>query len=163
MAWAYQREESEVGFAPLPVGDYRVRIAKAEMAVSKNGNNMISLQFDVSGKKQKLFHHIVELPDRMEITNRNLTQLFDSFAGIPEGSFAVESWVGQTGAAHVKHEEWNGETQAKIAWFIPAAKQTGLPAWQEPEGSTGAPQPAPTVDANGFMDIPAGTEELPFE
>lgn len=164
MAWAYQREESEVGFAPIPVGDYRVRIAKAEMTVSSNGNNMISLQLDVSGTRKKLFDNIVELKDRMEITNRNLTQFFDSFKGIPEGSFAVESWVGQAGAVHVKHEEWRGETQARVAWYIPSAKQDELPPWQEPEGSSGAPQPAPKTDADGFMNILEGLgEELPFD
>ena len=39
MSWNYQRDES-TGFKPIPVGDYRIRIAKAEKAVSKTGKDM---------------------------------------------------------------------------------------------------------------------------
>ena len=76
MAWSYKREERS-GFTPIAEGDYRIRIRSADKAVSKSGRDMLALQFDVSGSNQILYHYIVFLDDRPEITNRMLTQFFD--------------------------------------------------------------------------------------
>lgn len=162
MAWDYKRDESS-SFAPIPVGDYRIRIESAEKTQSKTGKDMLSFKFAVSGDKRKLFHNIVFLPDRPEITNRNLTQFFDAFPGIADGNFNTQSWVGQVGACHVKHEEYNGDMQAKIQYFIKADKQSTLPAWVEPENGSNAMMGAPAASGQGFVNVPAGIdEEVPF-
>ena len=83
MAWEYKREESQ--FAVLPEGRYRIRIKSADKVVAKTGRDMLSFCFEVSGKSNLLFHNIVFLEDRPDITNRSLTQFFDSFKDIPEG------------------------------------------------------------------------------
>lgn len=155
MAWDYQRDESN-GFEPIPEGKYRIRIKEAEKAVSKSGNDMLVLKFEVSGHKGLIFHYIVFMQDRPEITNRNLTKFFDSFAGIPEGDFDTSHWIGKVGAAEIKHEEYNGNVNAKINYFISYDKQDTLPNWQEPDGTT--------TDADGFMNIPDGisNDEPPF-
>jgi hypothetical protein len=158
MSWNYQRDES-TGFKPIPVGDYRIRIKKAEKTVSKtSGNEMLSLEFEVSGQKSKIFHNIVFLPDRPEITNRNLTQFFDSFKDIPEGDFNTANWVGKIGACHVKHEEYNGNMNAKVQYFIGKDKQGILPAWVEPENGSqtvmGAGAPNVNVPANVDEEVP---------
>lgn len=128
--WNYQRDES-TGFKPIPEGDHRIRIKSAEKTTSKSsGAPMLKLEFEVSGYNSKLFHNIVFLADRPEITNRNLTQFFDSFKDIPEGEFELAKWAGKVGACKVKHEEYNGNTQAKVAWFINKDKQANLPAWK---------------------------------
>ena len=156
--WSYQRDESS-GFKPIPEGDYRIRIQSAEKVVSKTGKDMLSMSFEVSGQNSKLFHNIVFLPDRPEITNRNLTQFFDSFKDIPEGDFNTANWVGKVGACRVKHEEYNGNTNAKVAWFIHKDKQSGLPAWKEPENGSDTVMGAgaPDVNVPGNVD-----EEVPF-
>lgn len=136
MAWEFKREESE--FKVLPEGNYRIRIKAADKAVSKNGNDMLTLQFEVSGNNTILYHYIVFMNDRPEITNRMLTQFFDSFKDIPEGDFNMSNWIGKVGACKVKHEEYNGNTNAKIHYFIKADKQNDLPAWQEPSNSSPA-------------------------
>lgn len=123
MNWQYKREE---GFSAIPEGTYRVIIEKADMAESKRGNDMIVLQLAVSGQPLSLWYYIVFLDDRPEITNRNLTQVFDSF-GIEEGNFSVSSWVGKAGACTVKHDE---EGRAKVGYFIKKSKQDTLPPWQ---------------------------------
>ena len=152
--WSYKRDESGNSFAPIPGGDYRIRIASAEKATATTGKQMLTLKFDVSGKNSKLFHNIVFLPDRPEITNRNLTQFFDSFADIPEGEFELAKWVGKVGACHIKHEEYNGKTQARVNYFIAKDKQANLPAWQEPSNGAQAP-----LDAN----VPASIDDVvPF-
>ena len=163
--WDYQRTESEKNYGPIPVGDYRVRIAKAEMAVSSTGNDMISMQFDVSGTNKKLFHNLVNSKKNPKWTNEKLTEFYDSFAEIPEGSSDLSSWIGKVGAVHVKHEEWNGEMRARIAWFIEVKRQGELPAWVEPDNATsGNGAAAPAVDSSGFMQIPdSAAEKLPFD
>lgn len=155
MAWEYKREESSNFDTRIPEGKHRIRIKSAEKAVSKTGNNMLTLQFEVSGYNGLIYHHIVFLADRPEITNRMLTQFFDSFKGIPEGQFDVSKWIGQVGAAQVKHEEYNGNTNAKIHYFIAKDKQAELPAWREPDGTE--------VDENGFMSVPEGAnKDMPW-
>lgn len=138
MAWQYSREEQQ--FPQIPVGDYRIRIKSADKAVSKNGNDMLALQFEVSGSHQILYHYIVFLDDRPEITNRMLTQFFDSFAGIEEGNFDMTTWLGKVGACKVKHDD---DGRARISYFIKADKQDALPPWTE-NGKV--------VNADGFMD-----------
>lgn len=130
--WNFQREEQQ--FELLPEGRYRVRVLDAEKAVSKNGNDMLVLKFEVSGTQKHLWHYIVFMPDRPEITNRNLTQFFDSFKDIPEGEFNIQNWKGKVGAVQIKHDEYNGEKRERIAYFIRADKQADLPPWVEPNG-----------------------------
>jgi hypothetical protein len=152
--WNYQRNESKA-FKPIPEGEHRIRIASAERATASTGKQMLTLKFDVSGEKGKLFHNIVFLPDRPEITNKNLTQFFDSFADIPEGEFELAKWVGKVGACMVKHEEYNGNTQARVHYFIRKSEQANLPAWVEPDNG-GDPSAPITAPAGGIDD------EIPF-
>lgn len=145
MAWDFKREERK--FEAIPEGRYRIRIKSAEKAMSKNGNDMLVLQFDVSGYNSTLYHYIVFMNDRPEITNRMLTQFFDSFKDIPEGDFDTSHWIGKVGACQIKHEEYNGNEQAKIHYFISADKQDDIAPWKEPEkskGGVGAPDDSPS-------------------
>lgn len=151
--WNYKRDDSR-SFKPISEGEHRIRIASAERATASTGKQMLTLKFDVSGEKGKLFHNIVFLPDRPEITNRNLTQFFDSFADIPEGEFELAKWIGKVGACVVKHEEWNGDKKARVHYFISKSEQANLPAWVEPDGDANAPITAP---AAGGID-----DEIPF-
>ena len=152
MAWDFKREENK--FKPLAEGVYRVRIKSADKAISKSGNDMLTLQFEVSGSRAILYHYIVFMNDKPEITNRMLTQFFDSFKDIEEGDFNMQNWIGKVGAVKVKHEEYNGNMNAKISYFIHKDKQAGLPAWIEPE--TGI-----KTDEHGFVDT-KGMEGCPF-
>ena len=160
MSWNYQREES-TGFKPIPEGNHRIRIASAEKAQSKTGKDMLRLKFDVSGHSGYLFHNIVFLPDRPEITNGNLTRFFDSFKDIGDGNFNLQSWVGKVGAATVIHEEYNGDTQARIKYFIHKDKQADMPAWVEPERKSDGGGSGTSSD--GFVNVPPNIdEEVPF-
>ena len=120
----------ETSFKPIPIGDHRVRIASAEEQTSSSGRQMIKLVLDVSGYSSTIWHFIVFMPDNQKLTNQKLGELWNSF-GIPQGNFNLNSWVGKVGAAKVKHEDYNGEPNAKIAYFINKTKQDKLPAWQE--------------------------------
>lgn len=147
--WNYQREESE--FKPIPEGKHRIRIKSAEKEVSKSGNNMLALQFEVSGYNSLLYHYIVFMQDRPEITNRMLTQFFDSFKDIPDGEFDTSKWIGKVGACQIKHEEYNGKITAKLHYFIKADRQKDLPPWKEPENKENS---VPIRDVDVTDDLP---------
>lgn len=143
MEWNYQRTESK--FEEIPVGEHRIRIASAEKAISKKGNDMLVLKFDVSGYNSSLWHYIVFLTETPEITNRNLTQFFDSF-GIEGGNFNLASWVGKVGGCMTKEDEYG----TKIKYFLSKEKQEKLPKWQSKKVSLNELEP--------YQD----DEELPF-
>lgn len=124
--WQFKREETQ--FPQIPEGNYRIRVRSAEKAISSKGNDMLALQFDVSGSTQILYHYITFLDDKPEITNRMLTQFFDSFAEIPEGDFNMRNWIGKVGACRVKHDD---QDRAKISFFLKPDKAAELPPWQE--------------------------------
>lgn len=126
--WGYNPNDVEE-FALVPAGDHRVRIAEAEETTSRSGNDMIKLTLDVSGSSSKLFYYLVFMPDNTTMTNTNLKRLWDSF-GIDVGNLNSASWVGKVGAARIKHEDYNGEAQARVSYFITRNKQDALPAWQ---------------------------------
>ena len=134
MEWNYQREEST--FEEIPVGEHRVRIADAEKAISKNGNDMLVLTLDVSGYMSKLWHYVVFMPDHPEITNRNLTSIFDSF-GIADGDFNLANWKGKVGACMTKQDEFG----TKVRYFLSKKKQESLPPWKETSESGGKKKP----------------------
>lgn len=160
MAWEFKREETE--FEVLPEGQYRISIKSAEKAISKSGNDMLALQFEVSGSNTILYHYIVFMNDRPEITNRMLTQFFDSFKDIPEGDFNMQNWIGKVGACKVKHDEYNGKETAKVSYFIHKDKQDDLPPWKEPSNTEEGKRLYDT-SADGFIDVPKGIEgDLPF-
>lgn len=144
MEWKFERVEQK--FDEIPVGEHRIRIANAEKAISKNGNDMLALKFDVSGYTSKLYHYIVFLPENPEITNRNLTQLFDSF-GIEDDNFNLASWVGKVGGCMTKEDEYG----TKIRYFLSKKKQESLPPWKDVEGVT---LQAPEVVAPDDDDLP---------
>jgi hypothetical protein len=124
MEWKFERQERE--FETIPVGKHRIRIASVDKAISKSGNDMLTIKFDVSGYSSKIWHYIVFLIDHPEITNRNLTQLFDSF-GIPDGDFDTNKWVGKVGGCMTKEDEYG----VKIRYFLTKKQQEELPPWKD--------------------------------
>lgn len=126
MEWKFNREESKE-FEKVEAGTHRIRIRSAEKAISKaSGNDMLALQFEVSGTSALLFHYIVFLADKPEITNRNLTAFFDSF-GIKDGDFNLERYVGKAGACQVKIDD---QGYAKVQYFINKNKAMSLPPFE---------------------------------
>lgn len=150
-----QYEES-TGFRPIPIGEHRVRIASAEETVSGSGNPMIKLTLEVSGYNSTIWHYVVFMADNAKLTNQKLGEIFSSF-GIQQGNLNTQTWVGKVGAAKVKHDTYNGETNAKIAYFIAKDRQDKLPAWQEPSNKASV-----TGGGNGgFVEV-SMPDDLPF-
>lgn len=145
MAWQFKREEST--FTELPEGRYRVMIESAEMAISKSsGNDMLVIKLLVSNTQMHLWNYIVFLDDRPEITNRMLTQFFDSF-GIENGDFDLNHYVGKVGGCQVKHDE---QGRAKVQYFLSKKQQESLP-----------PFVGELPKTTGFVTV-GGEDDLPF-
>lgn len=130
--WNYNAKDyNERVFELIPVGSHRVRIEKTEDQKSKkSGKDMIKLELKVSGYYARLFHYIVLDPANAQFTNQQLGSLFNSF-GIPPGDMNHFRWIGKTGAAKIRHREYEGETLADIAYFIPKSGQNELQPWRE--------------------------------
>lgn len=144
MEWKFKREEQQ--FEQIPVGKHRVRIASAEKAISKNGNDMLTLKLEVSGYNSQIWHHIVFMVEHPEITNRNLTQLFDSF-GILDSNFELATWVGKVGGVMTKEDEYG----TKVRYFLNKKQQEELPHWKDGGGEKAKPVLQSVID-----------EDLPF-
>ena len=154
--WNFNADDyQEQSFAPIPIGDHRVRIKDAEETTSKNGNDMIKLTLEVSGHSGSLWDYIVFMPDNPQMTNRKLGGIFSSF-GIQPGNMNVESWKGMVGAVNVKHELYNGENQAKIRYYLGKDKQATLPPWSEPAGK------ASVTGGGNYAPVTVSDDELPF-
>ena len=151
--WNFNKNDyEEKSFKPIPEGDHRVRILSAEEQISNSGNQMIKLVLEVSGHNSTIWHFITFMPTNQKLTNQKLGELWNSF-GIPQGNFNLQSWVGKVGAAKVKHEEHNGDVNAKIAFFLNKNRQDKLPAWAEPSKKTAA------SSAPEFVEV---TSEVPW-
>lgn len=154
--WNFNADDyKENDFGIVPVGDHRVRIAKAEETKSKNGNDMVVLTLDVSGHSGSLWYYLVFMPDNPSMTNQKLGQIFDSF-GIAQNDMNINNWVGKVGGARIKNELYNGENSAKVSYFLSRSKVDKLPAWQDSPGKASV-----TGGGAGFVEIPSD-DSLPF-
>jgi hypothetical protein len=152
MGWEYKRTESN-NFEQIPEGKHRIRIKSVEATKSKSGNDMLAFQFDVSGYDTTLYHYISFLNDRPEITNRMLTNFFDSFKDIPEGNFKFSTWTGKVGACVVAKDK-NDPTRTRLSYFIAADKQSDLPMWKEPDSGKAAGSADDIIEIIDDNDLP---------
>ena len=111
--WSYKREERTFD---ITEGEHILTIKSAATSTSKAGNPVLKMQLTAE-QGQSIWYYITFLKDRPEITNANLTQLFDAFAGITEGDFDMRNWVGQKGKAIIKKDAQGYST---ISRFIKA-------------------------------------------
>ena len=143
--WNYQREDSRTDALK---GKYRCVIVDVEETTSKtSGLPMIVVTVRPSGTKFKVKTSIV----KNDKFNKNMTQFYDSFPEIPEGTFNFVEWVGCEGAAEFGEDE-QGYTRLK--WFISAQKTESLPPF---EGEKPERQVVTKID-----ELDDDDDELPF-
>lgn len=157
--WQFNPNEyDESSFAPIPAGDHRVRINDVVEKTFKSGSQGFEITLDVSGHSGKLWYYLVLDPNDTKKTNQRLGSFFDSF-GITNYNLAqYQSWKGKIGAVRVKHEEYNGEQQAKVAFPLSRKNQDKLAPWKESGNAAAAPA---TGGYAGFAPI-FDDSELPF-
>ena len=145
-----QYEEQK--FDLIPVGNHRVRIAEVVEKKFKSGNDGFEITLTVSGYASKLWFYLVLDPNNVQLTNQRLGEFFNCF-GITNPMLGNGAqWVGLVGAVRVKHEEYNGENNAKVAYCINRKDQEKLPPWEGTAPTASAPaMSAPTINPN---DLP---------
>ena len=143
-------------FAPIPVGDHRVRINEVIEKTFGSGNEGFEITLDVSGHPSKLWYYLVLDRSDTKKTNQRIGAFFESF-GIADYDLShYRGWVGKLGGVRVKHEEYNGDQRAKVSFVLSKRNQEKLPAWH---GNV-TPTVAPTAPPN-FVELKTD-EDLPF-
>ena len=148
-----QYEEKE-GFSIIPVGDHRVRIEDVISKQSKNGRDMFEITLAVSNHNSRLWYYLVLDPADPKKTNQRIGDFFNSFGITDYNMDNYPRWRGKVGGVRVKHEQYNGENSAKVAFCLSRKNQDKLPP---AKFSAAAEAPA-----NNFAPITADDDELPF-
>lgn len=112
----------EVSRKAIPEGTYAVVVNKAELTKSREGNNMIKMEFEVTEgphKGAKLFENCSLQPQALfKLKSVMLALGMD----IPEGSFDLDTndLVGLNCEVEVGHETYEGKKRARILEYINA-------------------------------------------
>ena len=156
-SWTYDPSQyQEKNFEIIPVGDYRARIADVVEKTFSSGNQGYEITLDINGKASKVWFYLVLDPSNPQQTNQRIGDFFNSFGITNPAMGTGKQWIGAVGAVRIKHDEYNGNKTAKVAYVINRNRQDNLPAWQNPTGATATA--APVVDQT--VNIP---ENLPFD
>jgi hypothetical protein len=154
--WNFDASQyKENDFQIVPVGDHRVRIADVNEKKFNSGNEGYEITLEVNGHDSKLWFYLVLDPSNVERTNQRIGEFFNSFGITNTAMGTGKQWIGAVGAVRVKHEEYNGNQSAKVAYCINRGRQDKLAPWK----NTTAPAQAQSVasvpiDANNFGELP---------
>ena len=136
--WTYNSKDFKINENTnnlIPEGDHRVMVSRVKIKTYSSGNDGFEIMLDVSGYPGKLWHRIIMDPTNPEKTNHHLGKFFESFGITNYDLNNYEDWVGKEGAVRVKHDNYEGNTSAKVIFCITRAYQGKLPAWREPIGA----------------------------
>ena len=162
--WNYDpsQYEEKKPFEPIPAGDYRARVADVTEKRFNSGNEGYEITLDVSGQNSKLWFYLVLNPNDVKATNQRIGAFFDSFGITDNVLGSGQQWIGKIGAVRVKHEEYNGNTSAKVAFCISKNRQDRLAAWVEPDSGCAAPKSQQQFASGGWVDSFA-PNAIPFD
>lgn len=152
--WTFDPSQyEERHFEVIPIGDYRARVADVQEKIFKSGNSGYEITMDINGYNSKLWMYLVLDPSNVAQTNQRIGDFFNSFGITNPAMGTGKQWIGAAGAVRVKHEQYQGENQAKIAYCIARNRQDKLAPWKNASQATAAP-------AQVQVEIPT---ELPFD
>ena len=124
--------------------DYRFAIKAIEEKRSKSGYDMLVVTLAPNAIDVTINHYLV----KNENWDRNMTKFADAF-GIGENEGNPMTWIGATGAARVKEDDYG----IKVAWFLSKEQADKLPPWV-------GPMPERQTVTQGFAEVE--DHELPF-
>lgn len=148
----------EQDFQIIPAGDHRVRIEDVIEKKFNSGNEGYEITLSVNGYNSKLWFYLVLDASNVERTNQRIGEFFNSFGITNTAMGTGKQWIGSVGAVRVKHEEYNGSTNAKVAYCIAKNRQDKLAPWKIPSGTTAAP-----ATGNSFAEPSIPATDLPFD
>lgn len=152
--WTYDPSQyQEKNFEQIPVGDYRARIEDVVEKTFRSGNGGYEITLAINGYNSKMWFYLVLDAANVAQTNQRIGDFFNSFGITNPAMGTGKQWIGKVGAVRVKHEDYQGQPQAKVAYCIARNRQDKLAAWTN-NGTTAAPAPA--------TDTVVIPEDLPF-
>lgn len=153
--WNYDPSQyKESNFPIIPVGDYRARITDVVEKKFNSGNDGYEITLEINGYQSKMWFYLVLDANEPAKTNQRIGDFFNSFGITNPAMGNGKQWIGAVGAVRVKHEEYQGENRAKIAYCIGRSRQDKLAAWKNATVQTTQAAPVSQVE------IPS---DLPFE
>lgn len=153
--WTFDPSQyKENDFQVIPAGDYRARIADVVEKRFSSGNEGYEITLEINGYHSKLWFYLVLNRDDPATTNQRIGDFFNSFGITSPALGTGKQWIGMVGAVRVKHEEYKGETRAKVAYCLARSRQEKLEAWKNVTQAQTAPAPQTQVD------LP---DDLPFD
>ena len=156
MNWTFDPSQySEKNFEIIPVGDYRARIADVVEKQFKSGNEGYEITLAINGYSSRIWFYLVLDKGNPERTNQSIGDFFNSFGITSYAMGTGKQWIGKVGAVRVKHEQYNGENQAKVAYCIGRDRQEKRAPWKG-----NAPTPTATATPTAQVEIP---DNLPFD
>lgn len=148
--WNYNPNEYKArNFEPIPEGDYRVRISNVQEKVFSTGNEGFEITLDVPGHAGKLWYYLTLDPKDPLKTNQRIGMFFDSFAIHDFDLNHFEDWIGYDGAVRVKHNLYNGNISASVAFCLSRSQQKKFPnfcGYISAKQVDSQPQNTPPVD-----------------
>lgn len=130
-SWTYDPSQyQEKNFEIIPAGDYRARIADVVEKTFKSGNQGYEITLDINGYNSKVWFYIVLDPSNVARTNQSIGDFFNSFGITNPAMGTGKQWIGTVGAVRIKHEEYNGNTSAKVSYCIARNRQDKLAPWK---------------------------------
>jgi hypothetical protein len=100
-------------------------------------------------------------------TNQRIGMFFDSFAIQDEDLSHYNNWIGRDGAVRVRHNQYNGEIKAGVAFCLSRSQQKKFPgcnsSYANPQGMTTNRSNSSSEQQNrfnGFNDHPVTPEEF---
>ena len=155
MAWIFNPNDyQEKDYSPVPAGDHRVRINDVVAKRFNSGNEGFEITLDVSGYNSKLWYYLVLDPNDSKKTNQRIGSFFDSFGITDYDMSRYMGWKGKVGAVKVKHEKYNDQDQAKVAFCLSRKNQDKLPP---ANFSSAVP-----AENNSFGRVEINDDDLPF-
>lgn len=145
----------EQDFSIIPAGDHRVRIEDVIEKKFNSGNEGYEITLSVNGYNSKLWFYLVLDASNIERTNQRIGEFFNSFGITNTAMGTGKQWIGHVGAVRVKHEEYNGNMSAKVAYCIAKNRQDKLAPWKNTDAA-----PAP---GNSFAEPSIPESDLPFD
>lgn len=129
--WTFDPSQyKEKNFEIIPVGDYRARIADVVEKTFNSGNAGYEITLDINGYNSKMWMYLVLDSSNPAQTNQRLGDFFDSFGIKNYSTGSGKQWIGSVGAVRIKHEEYKGDTRAKVAYVIARNRQDKLAPWK---------------------------------
>ncbi len=144
----------ENNFQLIPVGDHRVRISEVTEKLYNSGNEGYEITLEVSGYASKLWFNLVLDRSNPAQTNQRIGEFFNCFGIRSTAMGSGKQWIGAVGAVKVKHEDYQGNTRARVAYCINRDAQSKLPMWS----NGGQQQSSPFVDESTISP-----DDLPFD